>query len=121
MTKTKRTKTRVPKFEGLVEVLGEIYSVASEKAEQVISRAKEIPFGPFNREALIREAKKNVEDLVEGIQSSDLFTRAKETARQTKDQVLSVLSIPSQQEVIKLSRKISSLEQRMNKLSRKAA
>lgn len=105
-----------------------IYSVASEKkdelrrlAEQVLVRAGEIQFGSFNRDTLIREAKKNLADLVWKFQASDLFARAKVTARQTKDQVLSVLSIPSQEEMIKLSRKIASLEQRMNRLTRKAA
>ncbi|MBI2083277.1 MAG: hypothetical protein HYT76_06870 [Deltaproteobacteria bacterium] len=89
-----------------------IYSVASEKgedlrkvADQVILRAKELQFGSFNRDQLIREAKRNLEDVVGKIQS----------------QVFSVLSIPSQNDVVRLSRRITTLEKRMSKIKRKAA
>lgn len=91
------------------------------RAAEVLHRAREIEFGSFNRDKLIREAKKNLGDLVESLQSTDLFARAKDRAEQTKDHVLNVLSIPSQTEVAKLSRKIDALETRMKKLGRKAA
>ncbi len=106
-------------------------SVATEKteelrkiAEDVISRAKEIqfiPFGSFSRDEIIREAKKNLEELTAKLNSSDLLARAKATALNKKDQVLSILSIPTQSDVVKLSRKITNLEGRVNKLTRKAA
>ena len=67
------------------------------------------------------EARKNLEELVQKIQSMALFHVAFDKARQTKEQVFSVLSIPSQGDVTKLQRKITHLEQRMNKLTRKAA
>jgi len=106
-------------------------SVATEKtdelrrlAEDVISRAKDIQFGnlgSFNRDEIVREAKRNLEDLVSRLNTSELFAKARATALNTKDQVLSILSIPNQSEVVKLSRKITSLESRVNKLTRKAA
>lgn len=103
-------------------------SVASDKtedlrrlAEDVIARAKEIQFGHFNRDEIIREAKKNLDELIDRLNASELLARAKATALNTKDQVLSILSIPNQSEVVKLSRKITSLESRVNKLTRKAA
>ena len=103
-------------------------SVASDKtedlrriAEDVIARAKEIQFGHFNRDDIIREAKKNLGDLIDRLNASELLARAKATALNTKDQVLSILSIPSQTEVVKLSRKITSLESRVNRLTRRAA
>ena len=105
-----------------------IYNLAAEKktelrklVDEVVSRAKEIEFGNFNRDHLIHEAKKNLDELVEKVQESEWVARARVTARHTKDQVLSVLSIPSQDEVVRLSRKISTLEQKMSKLTRKAA
>ncbi|MBI2981957.1 MAG: hypothetical protein HYY44_06675 [Deltaproteobacteria bacterium] len=89
-----------------------VYSVASEKggefrklADQVIVRAKEIQFGAFNRDRLIREAKRNLEEAVVKIQS----------------QLFSVLSIPSLRDVNRLSSRITTLEKRMGKIKRKAA
>ncbi len=106
-------------------------TVASEKkedvirlAEDVIRRAKEIqflPIGNFNRDELIREAKKNIDEIVTKLSGSEILARARVTAQNTKAQVLSILSIPSQSEVVKLSRKIANLEGRVNKLTRKAA
>ena len=93
-------------------------------AEEVVSRAKEIEFLPlsgFNRDEIVREAKKNLGEIIARINSSDLMARAKETANHTKNQVLSILSIPSQSEVVRLSRKITSLESRVDKLTKKAA
>lgn len=106
-------------------------SVASEKkenlirlAEEVVGKAKEIqflPLGSLNKDEIVREAKKNLDELVARINSSDLLAKAKVRASNTKDHVLSILSIPSQDEVVKLSRKITTLESRVNKLTKKAA
>ncbi|MBI2067777.1 MAG: hypothetical protein HYW02_07905 [Deltaproteobacteria bacterium] len=105
-----------------------LYSVASEKTENlrelvddVIERAREIQSGTFSKDFLIQEARKNLEDLVERFQASELVLRARSTARQTKRQLLTALSIPSESDVEHLSRKIAHLEDRIKKLSRKAA
>lgn len=89
-----------------------IYSVASEKgenlrklADQVILRTRELQFGNFNRDQLVREAKKNLEEAVGKIQS----------------QVFSVLSIPSRSDVVQLSRRITTLEKRMGKINKRKA
>lgn len=107
--------------EGLATFASEKTEDFLKLAEEVIGRAKEIQFTSFNRDDLIREAKKNIEDLVSRINSSDILARARVRALNTKDQVLSILSIPTQTEVVKLSRKITNLESRVNKLTRKAA
>jgi polyhydroxyalkanoate synthesis regulator phasin len=110
--------------EGLATVASEKKDDLIRLAEDVINRAKEIqflPLGSFNRDEIIREAKKNLDELISRINSSEILARAKVTAVNTKNQVLSILSIPSQSEVVKLSRKITSLESRVNKLTRKAA
>jgi archaellum component FlaC len=105
-----------------------ITTVASQKgkdlkklAEQVIEKAREIQFGPVNRDSLIRETRKNIDELVGKVQASPLLQGAFDKARQTKTQVFSVLSIPSQEDVVRLQKKITHLEQRVNKLTRKAA
>lgn len=105
-------------------------SVASGKTEDVrkmvedvLARVKEMQILPnhINRDEIVREARKNLDDLIDRISASDLFARAKATALNTKDTVLSLLSIPNQNEVVKLSRKITHLEGRVNKLTKKAA
>ncbi|QQR81192.1 MAG: hypothetical protein IPJ69_03370 [Deltaproteobacteria bacterium] len=111
-----------------------IASVAEEKsqelvklANEVLAKAKEVQIasvgslGNFNRDEIVREAKKNIDDIIKKINSSELMAKAKVQALNTKDQVLSILSIPSQEDVVKLSRKIVTLEGRVNKLTRKAA
>ena len=111
--------------EGLATFASEKKEDIKKLAEEIVSKAKEIqqflPKGTLNRDEIIREAKKNVDDLISRINTSDLFAKAKVRAVNTKDQVLSILSIPSQSEVVKLSRKITTLEGRVNKLTRKAA
>jgi hypothetical protein len=91
--------------------------------EDVIARAKDVQFLPhhFNRDEIVHEAKKNLDELIDRLNASDLLAKAKATALNTKDQVLSILSIPNQSDVVKLSRKITSLENRVGKLIRKAA
>ncbi len=89
--------------------------------DQILEKARAIEFGRFNSDTLIREAKKNLEGLVEKIQSSDLAHRALAKAVETKGQVFSALSIPTEEDVTRLSRKITVLEKRVNKLTRKAA
>lgn len=110
--------------EGLVTVASEKRDEVRRIAEEVLHRAKEIQFlslGNINRDEIVREAKKNLDDLIGRISASEFVARAKVSAINTKTQVLSILSIPSQEEVVKLSRKITSLESRVSKLTRKAA
>ena len=110
--------------EGLASVATEKTDDLRRLAEDVITRAKEIQFGNlggFNRDEIVREAKKNLEDLVTRLNTSDLFAKARATAVNTKEHFLSILSIPNHSEVIKLSRKITSLESRVSKLTRRKA
>ena len=110
--------------EGLASVASEKRDDLRRLAEDVIARAKEVQFlslGSFNRDEIVREAKRNLEDIIGRLNSSELLAKAKATALNTKDQVFSILSIPNQSEVVKLSRKITNLEGRVNKLTRRAA
>ncbi|MBI1909545.1 MAG: hypothetical protein HYS22_05195 [Deltaproteobacteria bacterium] len=107
---------------------GEIYDGLEREVrrvgEEILDRAHELellPLRELSGDKIVREAKRNLGEIVEKIQGSDLLARAKLTARQTKAQVLSILSIPSQNEVVRLSRKITTLEKRVNHLTRKAA
>ncbi len=93
------------------------------RVEDVVARVKDLQFLPqqFSSDEIIRDAKKNLTELVDRIQHNSFVALAKTKARSTKNQFLSMLSIPNNSEVTKLSRKITSLEGRVNKLTRKAA
>jgi polyhydroxyalkanoate synthesis regulator phasin len=124
LKKAVRTLVGQVRSDGLATVASEKKEELLKLAEEVVGRAKEIQFlaiGNFNRDEIIREAKKNLEELISRVNTTDLLARAKVSALHKKDQMLSILSIPSQTEVVKLSRKITSLEGRVNKLTRKAA
>ena len=126
--------------QGIEELLDKVrtnglYSVASDTkddferelrrlVEDVVDRAKDVellPLHALNRDRIIAEAKKNLEELRDRLSKTDFVTRAKDSASHTKDQVLSILSIPSQGEWTKLQRKITSLEKRVATLNKKAA
>ncbi len=112
-----------------------IYTVAADKkedlereirrlAEDVVDRAKDvelIPFNAANRDRIISEAKRNLEDLRDRINATEWIARARVSASNTKEQVLSILSIPSHGELVKLQKKISNLEKRLNTINKKAA
>lgn len=113
---------------------GDLLSRASEKrddveremrrlAEDVINTVKEIELipGRVNLSGVFQEARKNLGNLVEQIGDNDLVQKAKLTLGQTKKEILSLLSIPTQDEVVKLEKKIVSLEKRLSHLTRKAA
>ncbi len=92
-------------------------------AEEVIQSVKEIELipGKVNFSEIFDDARKNLGHLVENLGDNDLIQRAKQTLNQTKKELLSLLSIPTQEEVVKLEKKIVSLEKRLSTLSRKAA
>ncbi len=92
-------------------------------AEEVLDLVKEIERVParINLGGLITDARRSFEDVVDHLNDNDLIQRAKQTLNQTKKEVLSLLSIPTQDEVVKLERKIVTLEKRLSNLSRKAA
>ena len=111
------------------------YSVASDKkddfereirrlVEDVLDRAKDVellPFNAINRDRIISEAKKNLEEIRERINTTGWLARVRVSATNTKEQVLSILSIPSQSELTKLQRKLTNLETRISTLNKKAA
>ncbi len=93
-------------------------------AEDVVAKVREIQqltFPSIKKDELIRDARRNLDEVLNKINHSEIFAKAKVRASVTKDSVFTFLSIPSQTEVVKLSRKISALENRIVKLTKKAA
>lgn len=113
---------------------GDLVSLASEKredverevrrlAEEVISSVKEVELlsRKVNLGGVFKQVRKNLGNIVEQIGDNDLVQKARVTLGQTKKELLGILSIPTQDEVVKLEKKIVSLEKRLSHLTRKAA
>lgn len=123
-------------FDDIISKLrkSDFYAMAQEKtgdferevrklADEVVEKVKGIEFGPsgLSTKRLVKDARKNFDTLVSKIVKSEIFSKAKATAENTRAGILSFLSIPSQSEVEKLEKKIVSLEKRLHHLSQKAA
>ncbi len=105
------------------ETRDEIEREVRRVAEEIVGVVKEIEKvpGKINFGEILNDARRNFGSLVDQFHENDLIQRAKSTVRQSRKELLGILSIPSQDEVEKLERKIVSLEKRLSHLSRKAA
>lgn len=123
-------------FDDIISKLrkSDFYAMAQEKtgdferevrklADDVVEKVKGLEFGPngFSTKRLVKDARKSFDHFVLKIEKSDIYSKAKTTAENTRAGILSLLSIPSQSEVEKLEKKIVSLEKRLHHLSQKAA
>ncbi len=92
-------------------------------ADDIVSRVKslELGHGFFNTKKIFRDIRKNFEALVARFEKGNFFSQAREKAENTRNEILSFLSIPSQDEVERLEKKIVSLEKRIQSLAHKAA
>ncbi|HCU25935.1 MAG TPA: hypothetical protein DF383_13035, partial [Deltaproteobacteria bacterium] len=68
-----------------------------------------------------KNVQKNFSSIVSRFSDSDLLHQARLGLGRTKKGFLEILSIPTQDEVVKLEKKLVSLEKRLSNLSRKAA
>lgn len=95
----------------------------SKFSEDILSKVKqfELKSGNFSGKKLLKDARKNLDLFVNKLENSSVVSLAKNRAENTRDGILSLLSIPSQSEVVKLERKISTLEKKIHTLSSKAA
>lgn len=112
----------------------DIYTKAQEKtedfekeirklADDVVGRVRNLELGQglFSTKKIIKDIRKTYAAFVTKIGKADFFGQAKEKAESTRNEILSFLSIPSQNEVERLEKKIVSLEKRIQNLSHKAA
>jgi endonuclease III len=70
---------------------------------------------------IFREVRRNVSGVVEKLTENNLIYQARATVDHTRKELLGILSIPTQEEVEKLEKKIVSLEKRLSNITRKAA
>jgi hypothetical protein len=119
-------------FEEIVEKIGasDFYSLASEKtgelgkevrrlADDVLDKVKNIDFSVANN--VIKELRGNFDQFVEKVQASDFVEIAKDKALNTRKRFLTVLSIPSREDIKALNKKVSTLEKKLDTLSKRAA
>ncbi len=112
----------------------DIYTKAQEKtedfekevrklADDVVGRVKNLELGQglFSAKKIFKDIRKTFNTFVSKIEKVDFLEQAKEKAESTRNDILSFLSIPSQNEVERLEKKIVSLEKRIQNLSHKAA
>lgn len=92
-------------------------------ADEIVDRAKNLNLttNRFATKKFFKDARRGLDNFVGSIEKSNLVSAAKHRAENTRNEILSFLSIPSQNEVTKLEKKISTLERRLQNLSQKAA
>lgn len=92
-------------------------------SEDILSKVRGLELGPshFSGKKLLKDGRKNLDLFINKLEKTGVVSLAKNTAGNTRDGVLSLLHIPSQSEVVKLERKIGSLEKKVHVLSKKAA
>lgn len=108
----------------------DIYSKATEKTEELTREARRLAdeivakvknFDLKKANTVLAEIRANIDEIVEKIQSNGFVEIAKDKAINTGKQVLTLLKIPSQDEVNQLSRKVTSLEKKIKTLTKQAA
>jgi polyhydroxyalkanoate synthesis regulator phasin len=105
------------------ETRDEIEREVRRLAEDIVNVVKEIELVPSRIDflAVFNDARRNFNNLVEHLSDNNFIQHAKSTVNQSRKELLGMLSIPTQDEVEKLERKIISLEKRLSNISRKAA
>lgn len=119
-------------FDEIIEKISasDFYSKANEKSEEILSEIKRLAdeavaklkdFDIRVAKPLIKEIRQNIEELISKLQSAEIVEIARDRVVNTKNQLLTVLSIPSQKDVDDLSQKVVRLEKKIKSLTDKAA
>jgi polyhydroxyalkanoate synthesis regulator phasin len=93
------------------------------RAEDIVEVVKEIEkiSNRLDLGGVLQDVRRSFGDLVAFLNESGLIQTAKQTVLKTRKEVLSFLSIPTHDEVVKLEKKIVNLEKRLSHLTRRAA
>lgn len=104
------------------------YSKATEKTEELTKELRKVAdevvgklknFDLNKALPALKEVRANIDELVSKVQGLDFVEKARKQAKKSKNQFLSVLSIPTQDDIEQLSRKVTSLEKKIKVLSHK--
>ena len=105
------------------ETRGDLKRELHRLSGDILSKVKGLELGPshFSGKKLLKDGRKNIDIFINKLEKTGVVSLAKNTAENTRDGMLSFLSIPSQSEVVKLERKVITLEKKVHTLSKKAA
>ncbi len=108
----------------------DIYSRANEKGEDLLREVRRLADDVISKlknfdltvaKPVLKDLRGNVEELFDKIQKAGFVEKAKDKVADTRDQLLTVLHIPSQKDVTQLAQKVSRLEKRIKNFGNKHA
>ncbi len=119
-------------FDEILEKISssDLYSRATEKKEELVREfrklsdevvAKVKKFDLRGAKSVLKEIRTSLDEFVAKLQNTEIVEKAKEQVVSTRNQLLSVLSIPSQKDVAELTQKVTRLEKKIKTLSDRAA
>lgn len=119
-------------FDEILEKISssDLYSRATEKKEELVREFRKLSddvvskvkkFDLRGAKSVLKEIRASLDEFVAKLQSTEIVEKAKEQVVTTRNQLLSVLSIPSQKDVAELTQKVTRLEKKIKTLSEKAA
>lgn len=88
--------------------------------DEIVDRIAETPVFA-HREDMIQEARQCVDNLLQRLNGTSLLSRAIDSAKITRQDLLSFLNIPSHKELKQLQRKLHQMEARLSKIQGKRA
>ncbi|MBI2343857.1 MAG: hypothetical protein HYV02_05965 [Deltaproteobacteria bacterium] len=87
--------------------------------EEIVERIAAVPIFA-HRDDLIKEARHCLDGLVQRLNTTVLIDKALDSARHTRKELLSLLSIPTQRELKTLQQKLNRIESRLGDLQQEA-
>lgn len=108
----------------------DIYSRANEKGEELVREFKKLAdevvekvkdFDVRVAQPLLKEIRNSLDDFIQKLQNAEVVEIAKDKVVNTRNHLLSVLSIPTQHDVDELSQKVVRLEKKIKSISEKQA
>ncbi len=101
------------------ERTGDLEREIRKLADDVVTKVSSLEISPngFNAKKLLKEGRRSLDTFVETLEKSEMLSKAKSKAENTKNGLLSILSIPTQHEVGKLEKRIIGLEKKIHTLS----
>ncbi len=108
----------------------DVYSRANEKREELVREFKKLAdevvekvkaFDVRFAQPVLKEIRQSVDELIQKLQGAEVVEIAKDRVINTRNRLLSVLSIPTQHDVDELSQKVVRLEKKIKSLNEKQA
>ena len=115
MAKAKRTAGRKTNHKNGIWA-NDVYWQVKHLADGILDTLKKADF-LAQKEALVKKAKKSLEQLIEQVQESSILDRTKDLATTKTHELLSRFNIPTKNDVKSLNQRLSKLEKRLNQIA----